>query len=127
MKVQLILSLIYFIVAALFLGVNSEYARGTFHINLIFGKADVAIFPLIIGISFIWMLIIILIDYMSINSLKKQIYKLKAQVHDTEKSEMLKLLKEINEKFDGHATTVYQQLHEIEEMIKGKQNQQKTE
>jgi len=63
-----------------------------------------------------------LIDYMSINSLKKQIYKLKAQVHDTEKSEMLKLLKEINEKFDGHATTVYQQLHEIEEMLKGKKN-----
>ncbi len=122
MRIQLILSLIYFIVAALFLGINSQYARGVFEINLVFTKVDVAIFPLIIGISFIWMLIIMLIDYMSINSLKKQIYKLKAQVHDTEKSEMLKLLKEINEKFDGHATTVYQQLHEIEEMLKGKKN-----
>ncbi len=122
MRIQLILSLIYFIVAALFLGINSQYARGVFEINLVFTKVDVAIFPLIIGISFIWMLIIMLIDYMSINSLKKQIYKLKAQVHDTEKSEMLKLLKEINEKFDGHATTVYQQLHEIEEILKGKRN-----
>lgn len=122
MRIQLILSLIYFIVAALFLGINSQYTRGVFEINLVFTKVDVAIFPLIIGISFIWMLIIMLIDYMSINSLKKQIYKLKAQVHDTEKSEMLKLLKEINEKFDGHATTVYQQLHEIEEMLKGKKN-----
>jgi len=124
MKVQLILALIYFIVAALFLGVNADYARATFHINLIFGKTDVAIFPLIIAISFVWMLIIMFIDYLSISSLKKQIYKLKAQVHDSEKSEMLKLLREINEKFDGHATTVYQQLHEIEEMIKGKTNQQ---
>ncbi len=125
MRIQGILVGIYFLVAVIFLAVNPDYARAPFHVNLIFEKYEVAIMPIIFFLSLVWMLLIMFVNYVATNSLKKQIMKLKAQVHDSEKSELLKLLKEINEKIDGHSTTVYQQLNEIEEILKGKKNAEK--
>ncbi len=122
MRIQGILTGIYFLVAVVFLAVNPDYARAPFDINLVFGKYEIVILPVILLISLVWMLLIMFVNYVSVNSLKKQVVKLKAQVHDSEKSEILKLLKEINEKIDGHSTTVYQQLHEIEEILKGKKS-----
>ncbi len=125
MRIQGILTAIYFVVAVIFLAVNSDYARGNFPVNLVFGEYEVPLLLVIFLVSLIWMLLIMFVNYISISSLKKQVMKLKAQVHDSEKSELLKLLKEINEKIDGHSTTVYQQLNEIEEILKGKKNAEK--
>lgn len=102
MRFSTIWVLIYFVLTAIFLGVNWDYAGAQFSTNFIFKRLDVQLILIFAVFSFLWMLVLVAIDMWQVERSKREIEGLKAQLHDEElravsqlKDEVTKELKEL--------------------------------
>jgi len=95
MRFSTIWVLIYFVLTAIFLGVNWEYAGAQFSTNFIFKRFDVQMILIFALFSFLWMLLLVVLDMWQVEKSKREIEGLKAKLHDEELRAVNKLKEEI--------------------------------
>ena len=109
--------ILYVVLAGIFLLSNGDLALSKFQVNLIFGTVEISLLPFIIGFSVLWMIILMLVDAMKIDSLTRDVEKLKAQLHDMQSEEIATLRGYMEAQIREATEEVLEVLKNIESMI----------
>jgi Zn-dependent protease with chaperone function len=106
--------LIYFLLCALFLGLNWEYAGSQFSTNLLFTRTNLHLILILALFSFLWMLVLLVYDLWQIEKMKRQIEGLKAKLHDVEEREVKGLREEVSERLNELERRILDRIDRLE-------------
>ncbi len=108
---------IYFVITAIFLGVNWEYTGALFSTNLIFKRVDIQMVLILALFSFLWMLALVVIDMWQVEKSKREIEGLKAKLHDEELRAVKMLKDEIRERLETLEKSIMERIDQLEATI----------
>lgn len=114
MRFSTIWVLLYFVITAILLGINWEYAGAQFSTRLIFTRAEIQLILLFAVGSFVWMLILMAIDIWQLERMKGEVEGLKAKLHDEELREVKKLREELVQKIKDIERSLLDRMDRLE-------------
>lgn len=119
MRGSWILILIYLFLVLIFFGLNIDYVVAKYDINILFTHVWIPILPILLIFSLIFLLIVAVIDTVSLDGLKKEVEKLKAQLLDTQTEEIKNLRTQLQADWGEFQDEILKKLDTLEKLIKG--------
>lgn len=104
---------VYLLLGLLFFVANPDYVVGTFSVNLIFGKVETVLVPVLYLISAAWMLLLLLIVQAQRAALQQEMNRLKASLHDREMGEVRRLKEELETLLAQFADEIRQEIQSL--------------
>jgi uncharacterized integral membrane protein len=114
-----IIILVYLLISLLFFGLNMDYVVAKYDTNLLVGHFWIPLLPALLVLSLIFLLLVAVIDTVSIDNLRKEVERLKAQLLDSQTEEIKNLRAQLEVNWGEFQDEIMKKLEEFEKLLRG--------